>query len=168
MIAKSAQQNVMLPIMTDAADRKNTPIATGCLDYFPAALAEIALVSKMGNDQHNPGERLNWARGKSNDQADSAIRHFLARGTLDSDGLRHTAKWAWRALAALQTELEDAAGYDRAQDNETNLRESSQRELDDAALAAWGDYAKNPSKENELAWEAALRHAKLYETRRSD
>ena len=60
----------------------------------------------MGNDQHNPGEPLHWARGKSMDQADCLIRHFLERGTLDTDGQRHSAKLCWRALALLQLELE--------------------------------------------------------------
>lgn len=96
----------MLP--TDAAERKAIPIASGVLDYFPAALAEIAKVSKAGNDQHNPGEPMHWARGKSMDQADTIIRHFMDRGTVDSDGLRHSAKLAWRALALLQLEMEEA------------------------------------------------------------
>jgi hypothetical protein len=30
----------------------------------------------------------------------------MRRGTMDSDGLRHTAKMAWRALALLQKEIE--------------------------------------------------------------
>jgi len=94
----------------DPAGRKAIPIASGVLDYFPAALVEIARVSKAGNDQHNPGEPLHWARGKSMDQDDTIIRHFMERGTLDTDGLRHSAKMAWRALALLQLEME-AAGY---------------------------------------------------------
>lgn len=89
-------------------DRKAIPVASGVLDYFPAALAEIAKVSYVGNQQHNPGEPLHWARGKSMDQGDTLIRHFLQRGDLDSDGLRHSAKMAWRALALLQLELEAA------------------------------------------------------------
>lgn len=97
----------MTTLPTDAADRKALPITTGVLDYFPDALAEVARVSKVGNDQHNPGEPLHWARGKSTDHADSLVRHLLERGTLDSDGMRHTAKVAWRALALLQTELEE-------------------------------------------------------------
>jgi hypothetical protein len=92
---------------TDAAARKGIPLASGVLDYFPAALAEVARVSKAGNDQHNPGEPIHWARGKSMDQADTIIRHFLERGTIDPvDGLRHSAKLAWRVLALLQLELE--------------------------------------------------------------
>jgi hypothetical protein len=94
-------------LSTDAAERKATPIATGVLDYFPLALAEVARVSRIGNDQHNPGQPLHWAKGKSTDHADSLVRHLLERGTMDVDGGRHTAKVAWRALALLQTELED-------------------------------------------------------------
>lgn len=95
----------MLP--TDAKERKATPITTGVLDYFPLALAEIARVSKAGNDQHNPGQPLHWAKGKSTDHADCLVRHLLERGTKDTDGQRHSAKMAWRALALLQTELEE-------------------------------------------------------------
>ncbi len=93
----------------NAAGRKRFPIASGVLDYFPDALAAIAEVSRVGNDQHNPGEPLHWARGKSMDQDDTIIRHFLQRGTRDtSDGhnLRHSAKMAWRTLALLQLEIE--------------------------------------------------------------
>lgn len=93
-------------LLLDPKERKTYPIATGCLDYFPAALAAVAHVSKVGNDQHNPGQPLHWDRSKSTDEADALIRHFLERGTLDSDGLRHSAKVAWRALALLQKELE--------------------------------------------------------------
>jgi hypothetical protein len=40
------------------------------------------------------------------DQADCIMRHLAERGALDSDGVRHSAKLAWRALALLQLELE--------------------------------------------------------------
>lgn len=89
-----------------ASERKQYPIASGLLDYFPDALAAIAHVSWQGNEQHNPGQPLHWARSKSADEADTMQRHFLERGTLDKDGLRHTAKMAWRALALLQKEIE--------------------------------------------------------------
>lgn len=104
-------QNVLRDLPDDPGDRKNTPIGTGVLDYFPAALAEIARLSKAGNDQHNPGEPLNWARGKSNDHWDCITRHGIQRGTRDSDGMRHSAKLAWRALALLQEEIEADAGW---------------------------------------------------------
>lgn len=95
----------MLP--TDPQARKDLPVGTGVLDYFPLALAEVAWCSKVGNDQHNPGQPLHWSKGKSTDHADCLIRHFLDRGTTDKDGVRHSAKLAWRALALLQTELEN-------------------------------------------------------------
>lgn len=97
--------DVYLP--TDPKERKATPIATGVLDYFPLALAEVSRVSKAGNDQHNPGQPLHWDKTKSLDHADCIVRHLIDRGTVDSDGQRHSAKVAWRALALLQTELEN-------------------------------------------------------------
>jgi hypothetical protein len=36
------------------------------------------------------------------------MRHIMERGTLDTDGTRHSAKAAWRVLALLQEELEGA------------------------------------------------------------
>ena len=90
----------------DAKERKKYPVATGVLDYFPDALVAVARVSYEGNEQHNPGEPLHWARGKSMDQDDTLIRHFLERGKFDTDGQRHSAKLAWRALAFLQLEIE--------------------------------------------------------------
>jgi Domain of unknown function (DUF5664) len=87
-------------------ERKEYPVATGVLDYFPDAVMEIAHVSFVGNEQHQPGTPVHWDRSKSGDEADALMRHFLQRGTNDTDGLRHTAKMAWRALALLQKELE--------------------------------------------------------------
>lgn len=95
-----------MTLPSDSKARKQTPITTGVLDYFPDAIAEIARVSLAGNEQHNPGEPLHWAREKSTDQADCIARHLIERGTIDSDGMRHSAKMAWRALALLQLEIE--------------------------------------------------------------
>lgn len=96
---------------TDKAARKERPIARGFLDYFPDAVAEVAHVSFKGNQQHNPGQELHWSRGKSSDHADCLARHLMERGTIDDDGLRHSAKAAWRALAMLQIELETSERY---------------------------------------------------------
>jgi len=90
----------------DPKARKQVPIATGVLDYFPDALAAVAECSRAGNEQHNPGKPLHWDRSKSTDESDALIRHFLERGTVDTDGMRHSAKVAWRALALLQKEIE--------------------------------------------------------------
>lgn len=83
------------------------PVASGVIDYFPDALLEIAKLSKIGNDKHNPGRPMHHARGKSADHPNSMMRHFLKRGLLDPEtGLSHTVSVAWRALAMLQEELE--------------------------------------------------------------
>lgn len=94
---------------TDSVERKGIPLAEGVLFYFPAALAEVAKLSKAGNEKHSPGQPLHHARGKSADHADCIIRHLIDSGTIDpEDGIRHSAKVAWRALALLQEELERA------------------------------------------------------------
>lgn len=98
----------VLALPTEAATRKQIPIVRGCLDYFPAALAAVAELSRVGNEQHNPGEPMHHARGKSTDHADCIVRHLMDRGTVDTDGIRHSVKVAWRALALLQEELEKA------------------------------------------------------------
>jgi hypothetical protein len=94
-----------MTLPTDAKARKDVPIATGCIDYFPLAIAEVAAVSLAGNRQHKLGP-LHWDRAKSTDEADALMRHFVDRGKRDVDGQRHSAKVAWRALALLQKEIE--------------------------------------------------------------
>lgn len=96
-----------MPLPTDPTERKRCPVATGVLDYFPDALVEVSKVSWKGNEQHNPGEPLHWAREKSTDHPDTLMRHFIERGKLDTDGTRHSAKMVWRALAILQLEIEN-------------------------------------------------------------
>src|SRR5688572_23646570 len=94
--------------MTSDKQRKETPIVTGCLDYFPLALAAVARVSFKSNQKHNPGQPLHWSRNKSNDHADAAGRHLLERGLIDPDsGESATAHLAWRVLAMLQLEEEE-------------------------------------------------------------
>lgn len=90
--------------------RKSLPIYTGVLRYFPEAIAAVAHVSQVGNDQHHPGQPLHWDRTKSTDERDACVRHLLEAGTFDTDGVRHSAKAAWRALAALQKEIEADGG----------------------------------------------------------
>lgn len=93
-----------------SAERNGIPMADGLLYYFPNALAEVAKVSKLGNDQHNPGQPLHWAREKSTDHANKIMRHLVDAGKKDSKGVRHSAYLAWRALALLQVELEKDTG----------------------------------------------------------
>jgi len=87
-------------------ERKATPIWSGVLRYFPLAIAAVARVSKKGNDKHNPGEPMHWARGKSMDQEDCVIRHMMNPYETDKDtGELHVVLAAWRALAAAELAL---------------------------------------------------------------
>lgn len=81
----------------DSAARKEYPVYSGLVAYFPSALAAVAHHSYLGNEKHNPGQPLHWARGKSSDEADALLRHLMER---DYVGM------AWRALALLQKHLE--------------------------------------------------------------
>jgi len=91
-----------------AQDRKNTPVFSGVLKYFPNAIKEVAKCSKAGNDQHGNGEKLFWDRSKSGDELDALSRHLIDHGVnpVDDDGQLHLAKVAWRALGALEKYLE--------------------------------------------------------------
>ena len=90
-----------------AKDRKQRPVYSGVLKYFPDAIMEVAFVSYMGNNQHHPDKELHWDRNKSTDELDALMRHLICAGTKDNDGVRHSAKVAWRALANLQKEIEN-------------------------------------------------------------
>jgi hypothetical protein len=93
--------------MDKAKQRKQTPVYTGVLMYFPDAIREIAQCSYAGQQQHNPDLPLHWDRDKSGDELDALTRHLMECGTVDADGIRHSAKVAWRALANLQKEIEN-------------------------------------------------------------
>jgi len=84
------------------------------LDYFPDALCAVAQVIAQGQQQH---QTKGWDRTKSTDQADCLLRHFLDRGLADTDGARHSAKLAWRALAMLQLEIEADEGLPPSRDS---------------------------------------------------
>lgn len=117
-----------MTLPTNPKERKDIPLAA-VLDYFPLALAEVAKVIKAGNDQHNPGQPIHWARGKSSDHDSCLLRHFLERGTNDTDDLPHSAKVAWRALALLQVELEQAHGLPISRGSRAPQEPSKQLEL---------------------------------------
>lgn len=112
----------VMTLPTDSAERKGYPVLSGVLRYFPAALAGIARISKLGNDKHNPGQALHHARGKSSDHGDCVVRHLLdvqdilameERGALTPKGvedlLTEASSLAWRALA-LSQELHEKYG----------------------------------------------------------
>lgn len=96
---------------TDSDERKEIPLAEGVLYYFGPALVEMAKLSKVGNDKHNPDQPLHWSREKSNDHADCIMRHLLDAGTDDTDGVPHSVKVAWRACALATEDLIARKGY---------------------------------------------------------
>lgn len=96
-------------IPVDAKTRKTIPIMTGCIDYFPDAIAEVARLSYDATQQHHPGEPMHWDRSKSTDHVDCLLRHLVDRGGVDTDNHLHLTKVAWRALAMLQLALEARA-----------------------------------------------------------
>lgn len=77
---------------TDSEARKQTPVYSGCVKYFPLALAAISRVSLEGADKHCGGE-LRWDRAKSGDELDAMMRHIIDE---------EWAHAAWRCLANLQ------------------------------------------------------------------
>lgn len=88
-------------------ERKGEPIYSGCLMYFPDALAAVSRVSVAGNNKHNPGEPLHWSRGKSTDQLDCVIRHTITPGVIDAEtNEAELAQAVWRGLAQLQLDEE--------------------------------------------------------------
>jgi hypothetical protein len=108
-----------MPLPKEYNARKALPIYDFLTGYFPDALIEVVKVAVAGNEQHNPGERLHWARGKSTDQLNTAQRHMLDHGmgnVFDDEPpaveakiggkTMHLAKAAWRLLAAIQLECE--------------------------------------------------------------
>lgn len=98
-----------LSLPTDSAARKSMPIASGVARYFPRAQAYKAMVSRWGNDKHNPGEALRWSKEKSSDHLDCVARHVIDAGKRDTvSKLRESGFLAWRADAHLEVELEAA------------------------------------------------------------
>jgi hypothetical protein len=77
---------------TNKDKRKQIPIFTGLIKYFPKALAEVSRVSYIGNQQHHPDKPLHWDRAKSTDELDALTRHLFQAGETDTDGMRHSAK----------------------------------------------------------------------------
>lgn len=95
----------------ESQTRKQTPIYSGPMTYFPLALAAVARLCLKSNQKHNPGEELHWARHKSPDHKDCIARHLLDSGTMDPEfDELHDVALAWRALANLQLAEEKRLG----------------------------------------------------------
>jgi len=81
---------------SDSKARLTYPVFTGLLMYFPHACAAVAHHSFVGNEQHNPGEPMHWAKEKSVGTGDQIVRHVM-EGDLEA--------CAWRALELLERKL---------------------------------------------------------------
>ena len=104
---ESDVNNIEVEISNKAQLRKNTPVFSGVLKYFPNALKAVARASKAGNDQHHKDKPLHWDMSKSSDEYDAMIRHLLdhQENPVDDDNVLHLTKVAWRALAGLERYL---------------------------------------------------------------
>jgi hypothetical protein len=108
-----------MTLPTDPKARKAIPVYSGFDKYFPRAKCAVAELSRIGNDQHNPGQPLHWDRSKSGDELDALERHKMdltIEGPFarDTDGVLHATKLAWRAMANLEKTLEAIEAFDAA------------------------------------------------------
>lgn len=97
MTAHASYTTNMNLFPSDPHERKKYPIYSTVLSYFPSAIAAVSRHCVSGNVQHNMGDEYIWGRSKSTDHLDCMIRHAM-EGDLPA--------MAWRALAALQEDLE--------------------------------------------------------------
>jgi hypothetical protein len=95
--------NLTLPL--DSAIRKEIPVYTGFVAYFPAAIAGAAAHSKRGNDKHNPGEPLHHARRKSTDHEDCVARHMMDIGDMEI-AMKRAGSWTAAEAIALLNEAD--------------------------------------------------------------
>jgi len=100
---------------TDSKERLEYPLCTGLLEYFPRACAEVARHSKIGNDQHNPGEPMHWAKEKSVGRGDQIVRHLMDGKTAKDreEALHHFAGMCWRSLELFERFLQGIEPFDK-------------------------------------------------------
>jgi hypothetical protein len=94
-------------VTCESVKRKQIPVFSGVLKYFPNAIKEVAKCSYKGNEQHHPNTPLHWDKNKSKDDYDALTRHLIDHtiNPIDDDGVLHLTKVAWRALAGLERHL---------------------------------------------------------------
>ena len=93
-----------MSLPTDSKTRKEIPVYSGFIKYFPDATAAVAQCSFIANEQHSPGEEMHWAKDKSKDELDALMRHMIddTMEDRDEEGIMHAVKLAWRGMANLQ------------------------------------------------------------------
>lgn len=93
-------------IIPDDDKREDYPLFDVLVGYFPAAMCELARWTKVGNEQHNPGEELHWAREKSTDHRNKILRHLMDYDQKESNGFYEAIPMLWRCAALVQELLE--------------------------------------------------------------
>ena len=97
------EETIASALPTDAAARKEHPVYSGFINYFPHAIAAVSNLSYKGNQQHHPDKPLHWDMNKSSDELDAMMRHVI-----DGDW----EQVAWRAMANLERKLTGKCQYE--------------------------------------------------------
>lgn len=167
--------NTIPVLLTDSKERKEIPIFSGFLNYFPLAIAAVARHSKRGNDKHNPGEPIHWARGKSMDHVDCIGRHLLDIDTVNAAGeYEDLTCLVWRGLAELQMREEARLGKPVSRGSKVSVPEAKPEQRIrlwmqfDNGSGAWSDMFPElfDSEDEARAAVAAARMVWCYEGRR--
>ncbi len=96
--------------------RKEYPVLTAALMYFPHAFAELARCSYLANEQHNPGEPVHWDYTKSVGDGNELLRHLmdaLGPNPIDAEGVHHDVKVLWRAAELVERRIRRERGLDK-------------------------------------------------------
>ena len=109
----------------DSAYRKAFPLAEGCLDYFPDALAAVSnlRLSRQSQAQQKTNRCATHGPSSTDHAADCIMRHLTERGGFDASSrlmgwiTASATAWRWRgdALALAQQEIEEAGRVCRCQ-----------------------------------------------------
>ena len=112
-LPEETQPEIDVVFPTSKSTRKAIPIWSGVMKYFPKTIQFLAFLSWAGNEQHNKGQPLHWARGKSMDHMDCFMRHAFNRLEMDYGDpdagdipMPHCVKASWRSLADSELILE--------------------------------------------------------------
>jgi hypothetical protein len=103
---------------TDSQERKQFPVYSGCIAYFPNALAQVAHLSYLGNLKHHPDKPLHWDQDKSTDEKDCEMRHMIdaLQAATHEEMVTELASKAWRSLADLERYLTGKCTYTQTKD----------------------------------------------------
>lgn len=110
MAAEKPKEPHAARIPGNSAERKATPLYSGCIALFPLALAAVARVMQYGANKHNDGN-IGWNRPTSADHKDCIARHLADSGAIDPEsGELADAHMAVRALMNLELAEEKRLG----------------------------------------------------------